>query len=193
MRALEEALQPLALLEPGVVREVHGIALSSHLRQRRVSDRMATVCEERLKAAGLSCGIERVDDTTARHAGANLAIWAESTTGRRMGADRAGALGRSSEAIGAFVARTFLEDLRSGATVDRHLADQLVLFTALARGTSRYLVPCETEHLGTNLWLIAQFGAHGSVDRRQVVIEGLALSHAQPAEGVRARQTAPIA
>lgn len=175
-------LEPLTLTDAGVVGQVRGIALSSHLAPRRVSDRMASACEERLKAAGLSCRVERVYDTTAQHAGANLAIWGESTTGCRLGADRAGALGRSSEAIGRFVAETFLEDLRSGATVDRHLTDQLVLFAALARGTSRYIVPRETEHLESNLWLIGQFGARGTVERRQVVIEGLALS-----TGCRAR------
>jgi RNA 3'-terminal phosphate cyclase (ATP) len=166
-------LQPVTLVECGLVREVHGIALASHLAERRVSDRMASSCEEQLKVAGLSCSIERIDDTSAQHAGANLAIWAESTTGCRLGADRAGAFGRSSEAIGRFVAGTFLQDLRSGATVDRHVADQLVLFAALARGASRYVVPRETEHLATNLWLIEQFGARGVVERRQVVVEGL--------------------
>jgi RNA 3'-terminal phosphate cyclase (ATP) len=185
-------LQPLVLIEPGVVREIRGVAFSSHLAHRHVSDRMASVCEERLNRADLSCRIERVDDTTAQHAGANLAIWTESTTGCRLGADRAGALRRSSEAIGKFVAESFLEDLRSAATVDRHLADQLVLFAALAHGTSRYIVPRETEHLATSLWLIGQFGAHGVVERRQVVIEGLALSRALITEEVDVRQT-PIA
>ena len=186
-------LHSLAIVEPGVVRDVGGIALASHLAERHVSDRMASVCEDHLRAAGLSCSIERVDDTTARHAGANLAIWAESTTGYRLGADRAGALGRSSEAIGTFVAKTFLEDLRSGATVDRHVADQLVLFAALAHGTSRYIVPRETEHLGTNLWLIGQFGARGVVERRHVVIEGLGLARAHTSDEVSVRQPAPIA
>ena len=112
-------LQSINLTEPGVVREVRGVALASHLTQRRVTDRMAAACQDHLTAAGLSCAIDRVDDTTAKHAGASLAIWAESTTGARLGADRAGAIGRSSEAIGAFVAKTFLQDLRAGATVDR--------------------------------------------------------------------------
>jgi RNA 3'-terminal phosphate cyclase (ATP) len=169
-------LQPLVLDLPGDIRHVQGIAFSSHLAQRHVSDRMASTCEGYLTAADLSCSIERVDDTTAEHAGASLAIWAESTTGCRIGADCAGALGRSSEAIGEFVARSFLADLRSGATVDRHAADQLVLFAALARGTSRYVFPHETEHLTTNLWLIGQFGARGVVaGQRQVVIDGLGL------------------
>jgi RNA 3'-terminal phosphate cyclase (ATP) len=182
-------LQPLTLVQPGVIRDVRGIALASHLAERHVSDRMAFACQERLTAAGLSCAIERVDDTTAAHAGANLAVWAESTTGCVFGADRAGALGRSSEAIGTFVAKTFLQDVRSGATVDRHAADQLVLFAALAHGRSRYIVSRETEHLATNLWLIGQFGARGVVEGKQVVIDGLGLT-AQTTEGVNVRQAA---
>ena len=186
-------LQPLSLVEPGVFREVRGVALSSHLAGRHVSDRMAAACEAHLKAAGLPCSIERVDDATARHAGANLAIWAESTTGSRMGADRTGAFRRSAEAIGAFVARAFLQDLRRGATVDRHTADQLALFAALADGTSRYVVPRETEHLATNLWLIGQFGARARVERSQVIVDGLALSRGGVRKEVRARQPPPIA
>jgi RNA 3'-terminal phosphate cyclase (ATP) len=179
-------LQPLTLIQSGEIRDVRGIAVSSHLAHRHVSDRMAAACEGALEAANLSCTIERIDDTTAHHAGASLSIWAESTTGCRIGADRAGALGRSSEAIGKFVAASFLDDLRSGATVDRHLADQLVLFAALARGASRYIVPRETEHLATNLWLIRQFGGRGFVERKQVVIEGLGLRRGQLTEGMTA-------
>jgi RNA 3'-terminal phosphate cyclase (ATP) len=169
-----DGLRPLMLTDPGTVRDVHGAALSSHLSQRRVSERMASFCEARITEAGLGCEIERLDDTTALHAGAMLAVWAESTTGSRWCADRAGAPGRTSEAIGKFVAAAFLGDLRSGATVDRHLADQLVLFAALARGTSRYVVPSPTTHLTTNLWLIGQVGARATIDRQHVTIEGIA-------------------
>jgi RNA 3'-terminal phosphate cyclase (ATP) len=185
-------LPPLTLTEPGETREVRGIAVASHLAERHVSDRMASACQDHLTAAGLSCEIERVEDTTAQHAGANLAIWAESTKGCVFGADRAGAFRRSSEAIGTFVAKTFLQDVRSGATVDQHVADQLVLFAALAHGTSRYIVPRETEHLTTNLWLIGQFGARGRVERRRVAIDGLGLVRAQTAEGASVRQLTPI-
>ena len=86
-----------------------------------------------------------------------------------------------------------LQDVRSGATVDRHIADQLVLFAALAHGTSRYIVPRETEHLTTNLWLIGQFGARGRVERRQVVIDGLGLTRAQTPEGGSVRKPTSIA
>ena len=141
MTPAERGLMGLALVDPGQVRHVHGIALASRFAERRVSERMAATCETALGAAHLACDIERMHDMEARHPGANLTIWAESSSGCRFGAERAGAYGRTSEAIGEFVARTFLADLRSGATVDRHLADQLVLFAALAHGRSGYIVP----------------------------------------------------
>jgi RNA 3'-terminal phosphate cyclase (ATP) len=169
-------LRALMLAQPGTVREVEGVALSSGLAERRVSERMASSCEEGLRAAGLPCSIDRVEDVTADHAGACLAVWAGSDTGARFGADRAGARRRSSEAIGRFVAASFLEDVRSGATVDRHLADQLVLFAAVAQGRSTYVAPCRTVHLETNLWLVGLFGARAAVEGRRVTVEGLALA-----------------
>lgn len=171
-----QGLDALILDTPGHVSAVRGIALCSHLAERRVSERMASVCEEQIRGAGMACTIDRIDDVTAVHAGACLAIWGNGSGGSRFGADRAGKFGRPSEEIGRFVATTFLEDVRSGATVDRHLADQLVLFCALARGTSSYVVPRHSPHLESNLWLVAQFGARATVEARRVEIQGLALT-----------------
>jgi RNA 3'-terminal phosphate cyclase (ATP) len=171
-----QGLEALVLSAAGQVSDVSGIALSSHLVERRVSERMASICEEQIRGAGMACAIDRVDDVSAAHAGACLAIWAKSSTGSMFGADRAGKFGRSSEQIGRVVATTFLEDVHSGATVDRHLADQLVLFCALARGTSSYVVPRASAHLESNLWLVVRFGASVAVDARRVEITGVGLT-----------------
>lgn len=173
VRPIERPLHALTLTEQGFLREVSGIAFSSHLRERRVSERMARVCEGHLANAGLSSKIERLYDTAALHAGASLVVWGESSTGCILGADRAGALRRSSEVIGRFVAEKFLADLTTGATVDQHIADQLVLFATLADGASRYLVPRQTEHLASNLRLAEQFGAKVEVRGKEVTIEGV--------------------
>jgi RNA 3'-terminal phosphate cyclase (ATP) len=169
-------LDSLVLNLADQVSDVHGIALASHLTERRVSERMASTCEEEIRGTGMACAIDRVDDVKAVHAGACLAIWAKGSTGSWFGADRAGKFGRSSEQIGRFVVTTFLEDVRSGATVDRHLADQLVLFCALAHGTSSYIVPRASAHLDSNLWLVAQFGARVAVDAGRVEIQGVGLT-----------------
>jgi RNA 3'-terminal phosphate cyclase (ATP) len=172
-RPVKHTLNALTLTEQGLVGEVSGIAFSSHLAERRVSERMARICEQYLVHAGLSPTIQRMDDTTAPHAGASLAVWAETSTLCLVGADRAGAVRRSSEAIGRFVAEMLLADLSTGATVDRHLADQLVLFAALADGTSHYRVPFQTAHLDSNLWIVSVFGVQTSFRESQVTIQGL--------------------
>jgi RNA 3'-terminal phosphate cyclase (ATP) len=136
---------------------------------------MAHACEEALAAAGLACRIDRVEDDAAARPGAALAVWARTSTGCRLGADRAGAPRRSSEAIGRYVARALLEDLGRGASVDRHLADQIVLFACLARGTTCYRVPAESAHLRTNLWLAGCFGAQTRRDGARVEVGGLGL------------------
>jgi RNA 3'-terminal phosphate cyclase (ATP) len=177
VRPVKHTLNALTLTEQGLVDEVSGIAFSSHLAERRVSERMARVCEQYLVHAGLAPTIQRLDDTSALHAGASLAVWAETSTRCLVGADRAGAVRRSSEAIGRFVAEMLLADLATGATVDRHLADQLVLFAALADGTSRYRVPCQTAHLASNLWIVSLFGVQTSVQGSQVAIQGLGFRH----------------
>lgn len=177
VRPAHRGLAPLLLTEQGAMREVCGVAMSSHLAERGVSERMAHVCEAELAAAGLACTIERVLDTAALHAGASLAVWGTTSTACILGADRAGALRRSSETIGKFVAKSLLEDLATGATTDRHAADQLVLFAALASGATRYVVPKVTDHLETNLWLAQQFGAQVGCEKRRVHIDGIGLQH----------------
>lgn len=147
-------LARLHLGEQGHLTGIEGVALSSRLRERRVSDRMASECQRALRAAGLSASVESTYDDTARQAGAALALFAYTDTGCILGADCAGAPRRSSEQIARHVARSLMDDLASGATVDRFLADQLVMWAALADGTSRYRVPRRTEHLEANLWLV---------------------------------------
>ena len=113
-------------------------------------------------------------DDTAVQKGAALLLWGETEGGGRLGADQAGRVGRKSEAMARFVVKTFLEDWRSGAAVDRHLADQLILFAALARGESRYRIPTVTDHVVTNLWLVQQLlGAETILDGRRLQIRGV--------------------
>lgn len=168
-------LRPLRLEEQGAVESVAGLAISSRLETARVSDRMAESCEEVLEQAGLPSVIERRHDDASAQAGAGLAIWATTSTGCRIGADGSGAPGRRSEWIGRRVAEDFLADLASGATTDRHVADMLVLWAALASGESRWQAPDATDHLTTNLWLMSRFGARTRLDGPWAIVEGLGL------------------
>jgi RNA 3'-terminal phosphate cyclase (ATP) len=166
-------LVPLHLSERGKVISVKGIALSSHLREQQVGQRMAGRCRELLKKRGYRAMIDIVDDTTAVQRGAGLTLWAETERGCRIGADRAGRQGRRSEAIADFTAKSLLEDLGSGASTDRHTADQLILFAALAEGATEYVIPRVTDHVEANLWLVEKvLGIRASLRNHTVRIQG---------------------
>ncbi len=179
---LKERLKPLTLDDQGRLTGLQGIALSSLLKARRVSERMAKGCQKAFKARGYDPKIEILYDTQEEpayqsvsiQAGASLAIWTTTDTGCLIGSDMAGAPRRTAEFIGKRVARNFFEDLDTGATVDRHLADQIIPFTALAEGWSVYLVPRITEHIEARLWLAEEIlGAKSEVKGNVVRIKGI--------------------
>ena len=64
------------LLSQGDITKIRGIALSSHLKERRVSERMVEKCNEVLRSSGYSAQIEIVHDTSALQRGAALVIYA---------------------------------------------------------------------------------------------------------------------
>lgn len=180
-------LRSLTLEHAGAVRRMWGIALASHLVERKVSRRMAGAAKQVLARAGYDAEIEERDDTTALQPGAALALFADEEGGVCLGADRAGALRRTAESIGRHAATQLLEDLKTGAALDRFAADQVVPFAALAEGESRLLAPVITDHLATGAWLVEQFlGARVKIDGRLVCVSGVGFtglrSDQQPAE-----------
>ena len=140
-------IRPVRLPDQGDVTGIGGVALSSHLKERRVSERMAEKCSEVLRSSGYQAQIKIVHDTLALQRGAVLAIYAKTSSGCIIGADRAGEPRRTAEDIGRYVARHLIEDLATAATVDRYLADQLIFYAALADGVSQYRIPRLTEHM----------------------------------------------
>ncbi len=167
-------IKPIRLVSQGDVTKIEGIALSSHLKERGVSERMVEKCSEVLGSNGYRAHIEIVHDTLALQRGAVLALYAKTSSGCVIGADRAGEPRRTSEDIGRYVARNLIEDLATGATVDRYLADQLIFYAALADGVSEYRIPRLTEHVETNLWLVESIlGAKARVNKNLVKIQGI--------------------
>jgi len=167
-------LKPLSLTEQGDILSINGISLSSHLKEKKVSQRMAKECQKVLSSYGYKAAIEEIYDESSIQEGAALAICAETSSGSRIGSDRAGRPGRSSESIGRYVAQSLIEDVKTGAAVDRYLADQLIIYAGLAEGTTRYSVSRISEHVETNLWLVEKFlGARTRIRDNFLEIEGV--------------------
>ncbi|MFK8211986.1 RNA 3'-terminal phosphate cyclase [Haloferax volcanii] len=72
------------------------------------------------------------------------------------GFDATGERGTPAEAVGSRAAASFLDWLGGDAPVDRHMADQLLVWVALAGGRVR--IPAVTDHVRTNLDVIRAFG-----------------------------------
>jgi len=170
-----EKLKPLNLIEQGKITSINGIALSSHLEEKKVSQRMAQECRKILSSQGYKVEIKEIYDKSSLQEGAALAIYADTSSGSVIGSDRAGRPGRRSESIGRYVAQNFMEDVNTGAAVDRYIADQLIIYAGLAEGTTRYSIPRITEHVETNLWLIEEFlGARTKISGNLIIeIEGI--------------------
>jgi RNA 3'-terminal phosphate cyclase (ATP) len=74
-----------------------------------------------------------------------------------MGFSGIGERGKRMEVVCAEAGEPFREWQSGIATVDEHLADQLVLPAVLARGPSRWRTHAVTEHLRTVAWVVGHF------------------------------------
>jgi RNA 3'-terminal phosphate cyclase (ATP) len=68
-----------------------------------------------------------------------------------------GERGKRAETVGEEAARDLLDYYHTGACLDYHLADQIVLYLALAEGGSSFTVSRITSHLLANLGVIERF------------------------------------
>ena len=175
---LEAPLHPLRLPRQGAVRQIRGISLASHLGAQRVGERIADGCRERLRKYGFAPEMEILRDGSAVQKGAALHLCAETDVGCLIGADMAGKLGRSSEDMARATVEDLMEDIHTGATTDRHLADQVILFGALAAGRTEYVIPRLTDHVESNLWLVEEImGARTRIVEHLLQIEGIGFFH----------------
>ena len=69
---------------------------------------------------------------------------------------------------------TIIEDLDTGATVDRFVADQLIPFAAISEGWTAYRIPRMSDHIEARLWLVEELlGAKTEVKDNLVRIRGI--------------------
>jgi len=61
------------------------------------------------------------------------------------------------ERLGEGAGQVLRAELEAGAALDVHAADQLLIYAAQARGTSRFTVREVSQHARTVMWLIEQF------------------------------------
>jgi RNA 3'-phosphate cyclase len=118
---------------------------------------------ERMRAAARAAlaGPASIDARVLQHGeavgtGGAITLWAQAEAGL-AGASSVAARGVRAEALGAAVGAELAADVKSGANLDVHAADQILVYAALASGASRFDVRELSSHARTALWLIGQF------------------------------------
>ncbi|MCW4044041.1 MAG: RNA 3'-terminal phosphate cyclase [Candidatus Bathyarchaeota archaeon] len=148
------SLQPLRLEGFGTLKSIRGVSVCTFLADKKVAERQAKAASAYLAEKGYAADIQVVNDrSNPMQKGSSIALWAETSTGAVLGSDAIGELGKTSETVGIEAAEKLCAELSARATVDIHLADMLIPYLALAKGTSVFSTRQVTDHLEANVWL----------------------------------------
>jgi RNA 3'-phosphate cyclase len=149
-------LRPLVLDTQGELRAVRGYAHVANLPEH-IALRMAHAARDALgvpAATHIASAILGHGEAIGMGGGIVLTACCEHTV---LGASALAARGVLAERLGEAAARELRTTLDSGATLDPHAADQILVYLALADGPSRFHAQTVTSHAETALWLIGQF------------------------------------
>ena len=127
---------------------VQGVSHCSSLPEH-VAARQADSAAEALQQAGFSAQISR-EALRLPSLGSGITLWSGC-----KGASSLGERGLPAEKVGRRATEELIIELRSAATVDVHLADQLIPYLALAGGSCT--VREISLHARTNIWTVGQF------------------------------------
>jgi len=144
----------LELSERGELRRLCGTSALSNL-PGHIAERQKRQAEKVLRHQGFDPQIEIVD-APSRGRGSVLFLLAEFEN-VRAGFTSLGRKGKPAEKVAEEACAEFLRYYESGAALDQHLADQLILPLALTNGRSSFTTCRITGHLLTNIWVVEQF------------------------------------
>jgi RNA 3'-terminal phosphate cyclase (ATP) len=125
---------------------------------RHVAEKMATVAKELVESRYPSLPITTniCHDSPSSGSASGILLVAFTTTGLRLGGSALGSAKKSPSSVGMEAADELLSTLEDGGCVDEHLQDQLVLYMALAEGTSMISTGSLALHTRTAMWLAEQ-------------------------------------
>ena len=157
-------LRPLDLAAPGAVVRVELRAWFAGAVTEEVPKRMAEAARARLWAAlgaevPAELKIQKVPGARKKTGdGAGLLVQAVTAAGGGLGGTALLERGsqESPEELGTRAAEQVVGALAAGAAVDEHMQDQLIIYMALARGTSRVAMAEPTLHTRTAIAVMEQ-------------------------------------
>jgi RNA 3'-phosphate cyclase len=152
----KDTLSPLQLDDLKGPLMIKGISHVSNLPDH-IPERMTKSAKKDLVRLGRPDIVSKIfGGDEAFGQGGAIVVWAkneDTILGGNAVADR----GVKAETVGEIAAKELWKEVKSRATLDIHLSDQILPFMAMADGESSFLVRELTNHTETNMWLIEQF------------------------------------
>jgi RNA 3'-phosphate cyclase len=147
-----QVLHPLCLELPGALHAITAYAHVANLPQHIV-ERMCAAAAQCLPGRSVQVNARLLGHDQAIGQGGGLTLVAR-TEHTCLGAAVTAQRGVPAEQLGMQAAQALHAELNAGATLDVHAADQLLLYMALAAGTSTFRVRELSSHAHTTLWLL---------------------------------------
>jgi RNA 3'-phosphate cyclase len=149
-------LNNLNLFKRGELKRILAISGASELlKQKKVAERQIAGAKEVLGELKLPIE-ERIEYYQTQSPGSQVCLIAEFEN-TVIGTDNLGKLGKRAEDVGKEAALELLKEERSNSCLDKHLADQILPYLALAKGKSLITVSEITNHSKTNIQVIERF------------------------------------
>jgi RNA 3'-terminal phosphate cyclase (ATP) len=149
-----ENLIPFSAEDPQNFTEMYGIIhranLPDHISTRMKHAAMKTALKHDLRS---SIQIEAVPSSST---GTGITLWSPSEQ-TILGSAVLGEKTLSAEIVGETAANHLIQEMKSGATLDRYAIDQILPYLVLAPRGSACLIREISNHTQTNMWLIKQF------------------------------------
>jgi RNA 3'-terminal phosphate cyclase (ATP) len=155
------AIRPAGVLRPGEftrrgrVLRIKGLSAVANLPMSIAERQRRSVLEGLGQLGDIPVDIELME--VPAFGQGTFVFLSAASEGSMAGFSSLGARGKRAETVGEEAARELLDYYRSGACLEPHMADQIVLYLSLARGPSRFTTSAITPHLRTNLWVIEKF------------------------------------
>jgi len=148
--------KPIYLIDQGNLKMISGKSQASKdLVGRGVAERQAKEAEAVLKK-DFSCQIEiDVETLDTISIGSEINLYAHFDSFTILGADVLGEAGKLSEKVGREAAEKLKNEIKSGASVDIHMADNLIPWLSLLGGSVK--TSSISLHTQTNIWVAELF------------------------------------
>lgn len=152
-------LKPIEILDRGHIMKITGRSFVAGL-PNNIMHQMAdaAIAELKKKYKDIEVNIERVAETSQSAFGFGTGIFlvAETSTGCRLAGSALGKKGVRANIVGQNAAEILIRNIEHGGCVDEYLQDQLIIFMALANGTSKVKCGPITLHTETAIHVAHQ-------------------------------------